>query len=282
MDEQFGRVELTNSPAVNSDSNEASAGSSSSIKKPSSSSRTFMKWTEAKDIILCKEVTLQNPFQFRRGSLERGKVWSGVATELRKQSFKVDQRAVRDRYNSLKNKVQKNNSQDKRASGISPEETESQRELRVLLEDLANQEDDAELLPKTNASEEEQRRLDGQEVQKRACESFVETRKRHFADKENMPRKRNSGSDALQFLHQKMELEREMRKEELAMRRAEVKRDEAERDRRFELFQQQQQQTQQQFMQQQQQMQQHLAQQQQQMQNMLMMFMQSMKGNNKQ
>lgn len=82
------------------------------------------------------------------------------------------------RYNSLKNKVQKNNSQDKRASGISPEETESQRELRVLLEDLANQEDDAELLPKTNASEEEQRRLDGQEVQKRACESFVETRKR--------------------------------------------------------------------------------------------------------
>lgn len=92
-----------------------------------------------------------------------------------------------------------------------------------------------------------------------------------------MPRKRNSGSDALQFLHQKMELEREMRKEELAMRRAEVK-----RDRRFELFQQQQQQTQQQFMQQQQQMQQHLAQQQQQMQNMLMMFMQSMKGNNKQ
>lgn len=105
---------------------------------------------------------------------------------------------------------------------------------------------------------------------------------RHFTDKENMPRKRNSGSDALQFLHQKMELEREMRKEELAMRRAEVKRDEAERDRRFELFQQQQQQTQQQFMQQQQQMQQHLAQQQQQMQNMLMMFMQSMKGNNKQ
>ncbi|PIK45664.1 putative PERQ amino acid-rich with GYF domain-containing protein 2-like [Apostichopus japonicus] len=254
-----------------------------------------MKWTEAKDIILCKEVALQNPFQFRRGSLERGKVWSGVATELRKQSFKVDQRAVRDRYNSLKNKVQKNNSQDKRASGISPEETESQRELRVLLEDLANQEDDAELLPKTNASE----RSRGASMDKRSRRGPVNRLWRqgrgerlilpqmglvgwHFADKENMPRKRNSGSDALQFLHQKMELEREMRKEELAMRRAEVKRDEAERDRRFELFQQQQQQTQQQFMQQQQQMQQHLAQQQQQMQNMLMMFMQSMKGNNKQ
>lgn len=59
-----------------------------------------MKWTEDKDIALCKEVALQNPFQFRKGSVERGKVWSGVATELMGQSsaFKVDQRAVRDRY----------------------------------------------------------------------------------------------------------------------------------------------------------------------------------------
>ena len=57
-------------------------------------------WTKRHDIELCKEMLAEKIFETRKRSLERGKAWDNVAKRLEEidyLSFRVDQRAVRDR-----------------------------------------------------------------------------------------------------------------------------------------------------------------------------------------
>ena len=41
-----------------------------------------MKWTEKHDVVLCREVLVVEPFKFKKGSVEKGKVWTEIAASL--------------------------------------------------------------------------------------------------------------------------------------------------------------------------------------------------------
>ena len=131
---------------------------------------------------LLRELVVQNPFKHRHGSLERGKVWEQVATALNPltQSITLNQRTVRDKYKGLKSKLKQTNNREKAASGIGTEETEAQREIRELIQQLEEMELDAELIPPQKKDDEEQKRLDGVEMQKLMLERFSETKKRYI------------------------------------------------------------------------------------------------------
>lgn len=135
-----------------------------------------MTWSDAKDLALLIEIGSINPFACRRGSKERGKRWTEVAELLAKQGFKVDQRAVRDRYTLLNNRNKQNNSKERKESGIAPEVTPTQAEITTIIEDLAQQDADSETIVEKN--DEEQKKVDGIEMRKRLVETFAETNKR--------------------------------------------------------------------------------------------------------
>ena len=130
---------------------------------------------------LLREMMVQNPFAHRHGTQERGKVWTEVAAALQplQQGPKavLNARAVRDKYKCLKDKLKQKNNKEIAASGISPEETDTEKEIRELIEQLEEMEADAEHIPHAK-EEEENKRLEGVEMQKQMLERYSETKKR--------------------------------------------------------------------------------------------------------
>ena len=137
-----------------------------------------MTWDDAKDLALVVEVASINPFEFKKGSKERGKRWTEVAELLVLQGFKVDQRAVMDRYTTLQAKNNKNNNEERKASGIAPEPTATQIEIINILEDLQLQDEESKNMAAPARNDEEQKKVDGIEMRKRLVETFAETNKR--------------------------------------------------------------------------------------------------------
>ena len=75
----------------------------------------FMKamvWSTAHNEMLCREILVINSFTgTRKSTVSRGTKWEEVAENLNKIKqiyFKVDKRAVSDRYNLLSKELRKN------------------------------------------------------------------------------------------------------------------------------------------------------------------------------
>ncbi|XP_071944299.1 uncharacterized protein [Antedon mediterranea] len=243
--------------------------------------RQSMIWDNQKDQILIGEVILARPFQSKKGTTERGKAWQAVADAMKAREYKVDRRAVRDRISNLMDKVKGKNNKEKAASGIAVEETDEEKQIRESIEEFIQEEEDIEMLPKERGDE-EKKKADGAEMRKRACETFGETRKRLDVES-NTPKRRNSGNDTIGIIQKKMEIDQQLRREEMERKKEEEERRRAEergRERRFEAFQQQQLQQQQQMQQQILQQQQLLQHQNQQTQTLMMAFLKSMEKKN--
>ena len=64
----------------------------------------YFQWTVDHDVIMCREVLVSEPFNFKPRSPERGKVWEKIAQELNaieKTKFRVTTRVLQDRYSLL-------------------------------------------------------------------------------------------------------------------------------------------------------------------------------------
>ena len=132
------------------------------------------------ELALLKEIVVDNPFIYRHGSTERGKVWDRIAAALsiNGNGTTFIQRTVRDKYRSLATKHRVNGNKERAASGISPEETDIEKEIRELIEQLQEMELDGESITPNNKKEEEQKKKEGVEMQKVMLERFSETQKR--------------------------------------------------------------------------------------------------------
>eukprot|EP00795_Rhopilema_esculentum_P005757 gene5757-biopygen7537 len=126
-----------------------------------------MTWTKQHDVLLCREVLVVQPFQFRHGSHDRRQCWEQIANNLEHPHFIVDQRSVRDRFTKLEKYFKRKKASEERASGISPEEPD---ELYQALEDTAR--------------EQQEQLLRGEEVKK--SEKEFELKKRDLELKEKM------------------------------------------------------------------------------------------------
>ena len=73
--------------------------------------RKPMVWSTAHDEMLCREILVTDPFTgTRKSTVARGTKWEEVAENLNQIQqiyFKVDKRAVRDRYNLLSKELRK-------------------------------------------------------------------------------------------------------------------------------------------------------------------------------
>ena len=97
--------------------------------------KSTMEWSKAHDVLLCREMLALNPFKAKRKTTQRSKMWETIAQNLElidQPTFRVTVRAVRDRYSLLGRKYRKRMQTEKKASGITPEVSDSD----VLLEEL--------------------------------------------------------------------------------------------------------------------------------------------------
>ena len=96
-----------------------------------------MTWSEEYDIMLCREILVEEPYNSKHGSRERGR-WDRIAeasNKIDKPKLIVDQRAVRDRFVKLEKACRKKTRDELRASGIIPNEpSEIDQALEEIIE----------------------------------------------------------------------------------------------------------------------------------------------------
>ena len=174
---------------------------------------------------MLREALTSEAYNFKPKSSERGKVWEGIAAyfnSLKRPEFRVTARVVRDRYALLISRHKLKQREEEKASGIDvPEPTE----LDTLLEEIREREKIAE--EKTDALKNEKKAKD--EKEKAAAEEIrqaaLHTIKRKSDDSGEKSKKsklRRSTFDAIEFLAEKSEKERELKKEELAVKKREL------------------------------------------------------------
>ena len=96
-----------------------------------------MDWTNGHDVVLCREVLVVDPFQAKKKTIQRAKLWQTVANNLvvldhPKFKSTLSKRCVQDRCMLLCDKQKKRVRAELAATGISPPHTE----LDDLLEEI--------------------------------------------------------------------------------------------------------------------------------------------------
>ena len=69
-----------------------------------------MEWSDDHDVVLCRGILYKDPFQFTKGSPDRGEMWSKMARSLNsctELKFNVKQRSVRERFTLSQSKYKK-------------------------------------------------------------------------------------------------------------------------------------------------------------------------------
>jgi hypothetical protein len=185
-----------------------------------------MSWSADHDERLCREIAVVNPFlATKKGTVARGAKWDEIAVNLndiKEVYFKVDKRAVRDRYNHLSKELRAKNRREKKESGIETDMTDTEKALEEIIEI----EDMAELEQKDNSDHkskaEKEDRDNAEAIRAKAMEGLTKKRKPKVDDnevEEIKPKKRRSnGNEALAYLREKKGAEQELRKEELELK----------------------------------------------------------------
>ena len=96
------------------------------------------------DTLLRREVLLEKPYKYKKGSIEKGKKWTEIAEALNKSEevkFKVTQRGVRERMERLQKKYLEKKKEEESASGIA---VDGVTELETLIGEIIDREKLAE------------------------------------------------------------------------------------------------------------------------------------------
>ena len=143
-----------------------------------------MRWSSEHDVVSLREVLVHKPWKQKYGSQERRKVWRKIAESLNglntacQLCFKVTQRSVRDRYKLLVDNFKKREREEAAASGISPEEIESD----IPLADIIERFEEADRMPKKQTDEKKSRNevdtSKAAEMRRRSLETFSESNAR--------------------------------------------------------------------------------------------------------
>lgn len=205
-----------------------------------------MRWTEEHDITFVREILLYEPYNYRKGSVERKGIWQQIADALNiieEPSFRVNARSVRDHLNSLLEHFKKKINAEERASGISPEETELDIALQDIMERLDEAEEEQSKQTANKKAKQEGDMQKAKEMRKRSLETFSETKDRSM-EENCSKRSRNNGSETIAYLKEKAAMEVQLRKEELQqkahLKEEELKVRKAEQQQQLMMFQQQQ------------------------------------------
>ena len=184
-----------------------------------------MVWNDQKDELLCRDILLLEPYKFKARTREKGDLWKAISDNLNSlDGFKVDARAVRERYGVIRAHFERKEKEEKMASGINPEVTP----LDTTLEELTERERECA----KNFEVEDKKAKEDQElarsIRQEAVETFAETTARKLDENEEdtgpnaRKKSRISGSETLAYLKEKIKKETKLKEQELELRKKEL------------------------------------------------------------
>ena len=181
-----------------------------------------MELSEEHDILFLREMVASDIFMYKKGSVDRGKVWDDIVDRLnRNQNPKFvikEKRGVRDRWSLLLNKFKKQMVDEELASGIAPDDIS---EKDSLIEELMEKEESSLSLSTKKTSD----RATAEEMRKQAMERMGDTAKRRNDAKGdgNLKeiKKRRTGGEIVAYLKEKAKAEQAIRQEENEIKRKE-------------------------------------------------------------
>ena len=124
-----------------------------------------MLWTEDHDVLLWGEVIAADPFEVKKGPVQRSTKWAQVGSslsEVQVPHFKVDKRSVTDRYNLLTDSLRQKLKWEAKVSSIATDMTEAEQALEFLIA----KEDAAEELQKEDSEEKRKKAAANREIPK--------------------------------------------------------------------------------------------------------------------
>ena len=181
-----------------------------------------MEWKKEHDVLLCHEILVSQPFKFKERTVEKGKIWDGIANRLNNcqtLKFRVNKRSVRERFKLIKEKFKRKIQDEEKESGI---DVEPALELEQALEDICALE---ESLP-AEVTDSKQAKAEANKLKaenQKAMECVGQTKARE-GQEEPAKKKRRGGNDSIQFLREKSEKELEVRKQEPKLKEKEQER----------------------------------------------------------
>lgn len=193
-----------------------------------------MLWTAEHNEVLIREMYLFEPWQFKRGSKQRGQVWEQISDSLNdidSPKFTVSQKAVRDHYNLVEKEHKKRIRDEEKGSGISPEHTDFDNSMEDVIErfkcrDNVDIQQDADKKEKADSET-----AQAVEMRKSSMETFAQSKKRKATTSEDVKKgKKPVGSDTLAYLRVKAEIDAELKREELMIRKAELENETAQQN----------------------------------------------------
>ena len=133
--------------------------------------------TEEHDKLLCREILAVDPFTgTKKGTPQRGAKWSEVPDDLSHidhPSFRLDARAVRERYKLLSEKLRKKVREEQKASGISTDMSEVENVLENIIE-----KEDAAYAEDAVGRKEKENKVTAEETRKAEMERLGQTQRR--------------------------------------------------------------------------------------------------------
>ena len=174
-----------------------------------------MVWTNKHNEVLVQKMYLFEPWNFKRGSKQRGQVWERISESLNQYEspkFTVNQKSVRDHYIFL---------EKEKASGIAPVHTPFDDSMADIIERFREKEaeDQQQDVEKRGKADEETAKA--VEMRKSSMETFAQSKKRK-GEQEQKKSKRFAGTETVAYLREKAELHASLKREELQLRRAEL------------------------------------------------------------
>ena len=154
-----------------------------------------MEWNDDHDVILCGEILVAKPYQFKARTVKKGGCRGNIADRLNEcqiPKFKITECAVCDRCKILTDKYKKKMKQEEKAPGI---EVDPQSELGQLLQSLIDEEEAMESAMEVGTAK--RRKIEdkqkAEDIHMKAMEKMEKTgkRKEESAEGEGMPVKKS-------------------------------------------------------------------------------------------
>ena len=183
-----------------------------------------MVWSNKHNEVLVQEMYLFEPWNFKRGSKQRGQVWKRISESLNQHEspkFTVNKKSVRDHHIFLEKEQKKKIREEEKASGTAPVHASFDDSMADIIERFREKDADGQQQDAEKRGKADEETAMAVETRKSSMETFAQSKKRR-SEQEQKKSKRSTGTETVAYIREKAELDASLRREELQLRRAEL------------------------------------------------------------
>lgn len=141
-----------------------------------------MNWTPLHNLVLCKEIIFVNPYSAKKKSIQRSELWQKIAenvNSVKDPCFIVEKRSVRDHIAILIQRFKRQQAQELRESGTTPQHTELDTAIKQIIAMEESSDTEQPEMNGANRGKVEADRKKAEDMRQKALETMGKTHKRN-------------------------------------------------------------------------------------------------------